>query len=120
GGNAMEVRAASARAAGVLRGKAAVPELIEALRTKDTAVLYESVVALGKIRDESAGAKMTIMVRDPEPKVQLAAIDTAGVLRDTEAIPDLIDVLQHTRNAQVRRAALGALGMLPDEESRPP
>jgi hypothetical protein len=119
GGNGMDVRAGAARAAGILRGKAAVPDLLEALRTKDTGVLYESVVALGKIHDESAGPRMTFMVRDPEPKVQLAAIDTAGVLRDMEAVPDLIDVLKHAKNAQIRRAALGALAMLPDERSRP-
>src|SRR5580693_7298809 len=35
GGNAMEVRASACRAIGILRGQAAVPDLLEALRTKD-------------------------------------------------------------------------------------
>src|SRR4051794_33675312 len=54
GGANMESRANAARAVGILRGRAAVPDLIEALRSKDTDVLYESLVALQKIRDESA------------------------------------------------------------------
>jgi HEAT repeat protein len=119
GGNGMDVRAGAARAAGILRGKAAVPDLLEALRTKNTDVLYESLVALGKIRDESAGPRLTFLLRDPEPKVQLAAIEDTGLLRTKEAVPDLIDLLRHGKNDKVRRAALGALAMLPDEKSRP-
>jgi HEAT repeat protein len=119
GGNGMDVRAGAARAAGILRGKAAVPDLLEALRTKNTDVLYESLVALGKIRDESAGPRLAFLLRDPEPKVQLAAIEDTGLLRNKEAVPDLIDVLRHAKNDKVRRAALGALAMLPDERSRP-
>src|SRR5262249_45421165 len=55
GGVAMEVRANAARAAGILRGREAIPDLLEALRSKDTQVLYESLIALQKIRDRSSG-----------------------------------------------------------------
>lgn len=119
GGNGMEVRAGAARDAGILRGKAAVPDLLQALRTKNTDVLYESLVALQKIRDESAGPRIAFLLRDPEPKVQIAAIETTGLLRAKSSVPDLIGVLKSTRNDKVRRAALTALAMLPDEQSRP-
>ena len=119
GGAALEVRANAARAAGILRGKAAVPDLLAALRTKDTAVLYESLVALQKIRDESAGPKMSFLLRDLDPKVQIAAIETTGLLRNREAVPDLIDVLNRAKDAKVRRAALGSMAMIPDEKTRP-
>jgi len=119
GGNGMDVRAGAARAAGILRAQGAVPDLLEALKTKNTDVLYESLVALGKIRDQSAGPRITYLLRDPEPKVQLAAIEDTGLLRTKEAVPDLIDVLKHAKNDKIRRAALGALAMLPDEKSRP-
>ena len=36
GGGSMEARANAARAVGILRGKAAVPDLVEALRTPRT------------------------------------------------------------------------------------
>jgi len=119
GGNGMDVRAGAARDAGILRGKAAVPDLLEALRSKNTDLLYESLIALQKIRDESAGPRMTFLLRDPDPKVQIAAIETTGVLRTKEAVPDLLGVLKDAKNDKIRRAALGALAMLPDEASRP-
>src|ERR1044072_8146803 len=46
GGSKMEARANAARAVGILRGRAAVPDLLEALRSKDTDVIYESLNAL--------------------------------------------------------------------------
>src|SRR6185503_16391083 len=41
GGISMEVRANAARAVGILRGQAAIPDLIEAMKSKDSAILYE-------------------------------------------------------------------------------
>jgi HEAT repeat protein len=119
GGNGMDVRAGAARAVGILRGQGAVGDLIEALRTKNTDVLYESLIALQKIRDESAGPRMTFLLRDPEPKVQIAAIETVGLLRTKDAVPDLMDALKRAKNDKIRRAALGALAMLPDPQTRP-
>src|ERR1035441_4126693 len=58
GGASMPARANAARAVGILRGNAAVPDLVQALRTKDTDVLYESLIAMQKIRDESVGPQI--------------------------------------------------------------
>jgi HEAT repeat protein len=118
GGGTMEVRANAARAAGILRGKEAVPDLIQAIHTKDTAVIYESLNALQKIRDESAAPRITFLLRDFDPKVQIAAIETTGLLQNKEALPDLVDALNRTRESKVRRAALTAIAMLPQESSR--
>lgn len=120
GGGNMEVRANAARGVGVLRGGAAVPDLIEALRSKNSLVIYESLVALQKIRDQSAAPKIAFLLRDFDEKVQIAAIETTGLLQNKEALPGLTDVLQtRARSDKVRRAALTAIAMLPDEKSRP-
>jgi len=118
GGGSMEARANAARAVGILRGKAAVPDLVEAAHTKNSDLIYESLVALQKIRDESAGPRVAFLLHDLDPKVQLAAIETAGLLRNTAAVPDLKDVLNRAHDAKVKRAALTALAMLPSEDSR--
>ena len=118
GGGSLEVRASAARGIGVLRAREAVPDLIAALRTKDTDVLYESLIAIQKIRDESAGPKISFLLRDLNSKVQIAAIETTGLLNNREAAPDLVDVLQHAKEARVRRAALAALAMMPDPAHR--
>jgi hypothetical protein len=82
-------------------------------------VLYESLIALQKIRDESAGPQIAFLLRDLDSKVQIAAIETTGLLKNRDAVPDLIDVLNRARDARVRRAALGSLAMIPDDKSRP-
>ena len=95
-----DVRANAAHAEGILRGKAALPELIDAVHSKDTDVIYEALVALQKIRDESAGSAITFRLRDLDSKVQIAAIQTTGVLRNQAAVPDLIDVLNRSKDMQ--------------------
>ena len=118
GGSSLEVRANAARAIGILRGKEAVPDLLEAIHTKDSAVIYESLNALQKIRDQSAAPRISFLLRDLDPKVQVAAIETTGLLQNKDAVPDLTDALNRARDTKVRRAALTAIAMLPAESSR--
>jgi HEAT repeat protein len=119
GGSSMDSRANAARAVGILRGQAAVPDLLTSLRSKDSGLMYESLVALEKIRDPEAGPRIQFVLRDLDERVQLAAIQTTGVLTNREAIPDLIRLFNETRSAKVKRAALSALAMMPSGESRP-
>ena len=51
-------------------------DLIEAAHSKNTDVIYESLIALQKIRDESAAPRITFLLHDLDPKVQVAAIET--------------------------------------------
>ncbi len=117
-GGSMDARANAARAIGVLRGKAAVPDLIQALHSKDSEVLYESLTSLQKIRDESAAPRISFLLHDLDPKVQVAAIETTGLLLNKQAVPELTSVLNQTRDSKVKRAALTAIAMLPVEQSR--
>ena len=117
-GGSLEARANAARAIGILRGREAVPDLLEAIRSKDTTLMYESLIAIQKIRDESAAKQIGFLIRDLNPKVQVAAIETVGLLRNQDALPDLVDALNRTRDARVRRAALTSIAMLPAESSR--
>jgi HEAT repeat protein len=113
GGASLEVRANAARAAGILRGRDAVPDLVKALRTKDTQVILESLVALQKIRDAGAGPQVTFLLHDLDEKVQITTIETIGLLQDHGAVNDLRDVLDRSRKIKVRRAALTALAQMP-------
>jgi len=112
GGGSLEARADAARAAGILRGRAAVPDLIEALHSKDDQVMYESLVALQKIRDPSAAPRITFLLRDLDEKIQITTLETTGLLANKEAAPDVRDALGHARNIKIRRAALATLAML--------
>ena len=100
------------RALGILRGGAAIPDLVQALHSKDNQTMYEALIALQKIRDVSAGPRAAFLLHDLEEKIQLTAIETTGLLGNREALPDLRDVLDHTHSAKVRRAAVVSLAML--------
>lgn len=118
GGNGMDSRANACRALGILRGGAAVPDLTDALRTKDNRVMYESLVALQKIRDPEAGPKVVYLLRDLDDKVQSAAIETVGILRAKDALPSLRNVIANPRNKNAERSALAALALMPGSGDR--
>jgi HEAT repeat protein len=117
GGVNMDVRANAARAVGILRGYQAVPDLIDALRSKDSDVIYESLIALQKIRDPKAGPGIVFLLRDLNERVQIAAIETTGLLRNRDALGDLRDVLDRAKTMKVKRAALTAIAQMPDAQS---
>lgn len=118
GGASLTARANAARAAGVLRAQEATPELLQALRSKDTTLMYESLVALQKIRDPKTAEGIGFLLLDPNEKVQLTAIETTGLLRNKDALPSLREAMQRTKKNNVRAAALSAISMIPDEGNR--
>ncbi len=111
-GEGVTARANAARALGILRGRAAIPQLVEAVHSKDDSVMYEALTALEKIRDPSAAPLIAFRLRDLEEKIQIAALSTTGILLNRDAEPDVRDALQHARDGKVRKAALTALAML--------
>lgn len=112
GGTSIDSRANAARALGILRGRDAVPDLQEALYSKEGQVMYESLIALQKIRDTSAGPAAAFLLRDLEDRVQIAALQTVGMLRTTDAAPAVREVIDNARNSRIQREALSALAMI--------
>ena len=117
-GASLESRANAARAVGILRGRAAIPDLLEALNSKDNRLMYEALIAIQKIRDPAAGPGVAFLLRDLDEKVQIAAIETTGMLRNVGAAPDLRQVIDRARTVKVRREAVSALAMLTDPADR--
>lgn len=118
-GSSTDSRANAARALGILRASAGLPALLDALKSKDSRIMFESLIALQKIRDRSAGDRVAFLIRDLDEKVQLAAIETAGILTSREAVTHLQRVLEDPRSKKVRRAAVTALARIADPASRP-
>ncbi len=118
GGSTLDARANACRAIGILRGDAALADLVDALRSKDNNIMYESLAAIQKIRDPQAGPKITYLLRDLDDRVQTTAIETAGLLRSTDALPVLRGIVASPRNNRAERAALGAIAMMPEAKDR--
>ncbi|MBV8895063.1 MAG: HEAT repeat domain-containing protein [Acidobacteriaceae bacterium] len=112
GGASDDARANAARAAGILRDRTAVPMLEDALHVRDSEQIIECLIALEKIRDPSAGAKVASAANDLDERVQTTALETLGVLHCLTCAPDVRTALSNARNARVRRAALETLAML--------
>jgi HEAT repeat protein len=115
-GASIDARANAARAAGILRARPAVPDLQEALHSKESEVLYEAIVALQKIRDPSAGPAVAVRLHDLDEKVQVAAIETTGLLDNRAAINDLRGILDRSKKMRVKRAALTSMAQMPDPQ----
>jgi HEAT repeat protein len=118
GGSSMESRANAARAIGILRGRAALADLYQGLRSKDDTLMYECLMAIQKIRDPEAGPHIQFLLRDLNERVQIAAIETTGLLKNRAAMQDLFAVLDNPRSNRVRRAALQAIAQMPEEANR--
>jgi HEAT repeat protein len=118
GAASMDARTDAARAAGILRGHDALPALEKALQSKNTPLIFESLVAIQKIGDTSAGPSVAFLANDFDAQVQSAAIETLGILHTTSAAPQIRQVVNRPRNDRVRRAALEALSMLALPEDR--
>jgi HEAT repeat protein len=117
-GATMESRANAARALGILRGRAALEDLYQALRSKNTLIMYESLIAIQKMRDGESGPRIQFLLRDLDDRVQIAAIETTGILLNRAATPDLRDAYERARTIKIKRAALTAIAMLADQASR--
>ena len=118
GGGSMDSRANAARAAGILRARPALAALVDALRSKNSQLIFECLVALQKIDDPSAGPGVSFLARDFDDRVQATALETIGVLRSSSSAPDVRAVLRGARNMKIRRAALQCLAMLGLAEDR--
>ncbi len=118
GGASMESRSDASRAIGILRGHAALPALEKALRSKDTGLIYESLVAIQKIGDTAAGPELIFLANDFDALVQSAALETLGVLHTTEAAPQIRQAVNRPHGDRVHRSALEALSMLALPEDR--
>jgi HEAT repeat protein len=117
-GATVEVKANAARAVGVLRGRDALPDLYEGLRTKNDQILYEAMVAIKKIADPEAAPRVAYLVRDLDERVQTVAAETMGILGYKPAVRDLEEIMTRDRGVKVKRATLTGLALLGEPSSR--
>lgn len=117
-GSSNEANANAARALGVLRGTDHGAALLEGARSRDSATIIESVLAIKKVQAISAGPDIVFLLRDPVQEVQEAAILTVGQLRTPEAVPQLVQICEGNAKARIRAHALTALAKIPDNGQR--
>jgi HEAT repeat protein len=114
-----DARANAALASGILRNRVAVESLESSLHSRNSELIFECLVALQKIGDVSAGPGVSFLAHDLDPRIQITALQTIGLLRSLTSAPDVRSALKDARTIKVRRAALDSLAMLGLGEDRP-
>ena len=84
------IRIKAARALGVLRGKAAIPAMLDSLnQDRSNTVRFELIRALRKTGDPSVAKDLMNYVSYSDSKIRSEAVFTLGRLRYREAVPEL-------------------------------
>jgi HEAT repeat protein len=109
----------AARGLGILLARPAVPDLVVAAHSTDSALAVNALVALSKIEDISAGPKLVDLLGSPDKSVKKQAAITTGILRTHQAVPKLQAMVQNDQDKDVRQAALQGLAYIGDPVSLP-
>jgi HEAT repeat protein/WD40 repeat protein len=94
-----------------LQATAAVPALLELLRSPNADLRLKAVEAIGQCKQKSAAEEIEhVLASDASDEVRAAAAKALGELKDTESLNALVDALQDTLNVRVKAIiALGAI-----------
>jgi HEAT repeat protein len=115
------IRRNAGQGLGILRGEAAIPELLVAVgQDRDPLVRFEAVRALRKIGNPAVGSRLQPMLNLNMEKVRNEIITTLGTLKYREAVPELTRIYEESKPAERSRTlALSALADIADPASRP-
>ncbi len=96
---------------GLMKGREALLRLgglVRALGDTDKGVRLQALKALGDIGDPSVAGWVTALLKDPEPDVRIAALQTLGRFQDKrkQEFRELADKLKRDYEAALRRKAL--------------
>jgi HEAT repeat protein len=106
------LRISAARALGNAPYPAAIPALQRrAAATSDAEELAEVAVALARLAPDSSGPLALRLAADPDPRLRAAAARALALSKPATAVEPLA-LLAKDGDAEVRRAAIGALGAL--------
>jgi HEAT repeat protein len=102
---------------GVLRARAAVPDLVKAAHSYDPELTINALNALASIKDISAGPQLVDVLDSTNNGVKQTAAISVGILRTKAAVPRLESIYQNDRNKETRAAALDGLAYVGDPSS---
>lgn len=106
-----EVRASSGRAIGRLSVRAAVPDLVAALRDPKVEVRVVAAAALWRLPDPAAVPALLRLIDDDDPAARQWAALALGVIRDPRAVEPIAGLLDDSEKS-VRTDSIRALGRI--------
>ena len=115
------IRRTAIRGLGILRAKAAVPDLLQVVREeRDNQLRFDGVRAIRKIDDRSIGDQLVPLINLNNEDVRLELITTLGAMRYRGAVMELSRIVEQSKKTDVTRIiALSALADIGDPTSVP-
>ncbi len=105
----LAIRAAAARALGLIQERTTVPALLAALGDRSATVRREAAFALGLMGDSTAvGAIASRWEREPDPGARETMVTAIGYLAAKAGAPTIARALMAPRESERRAAALAA------------
>jgi HEAT repeat protein len=113
------IRRTAIRGLGILRGRAAVPDLLQVVREdRDDGLRFEGVRALRKIGDASIASDLVALLNLNNDTVRNELITTIGSMRYRGAVAELTRIVEQAKRTDTPRIlALGALADIADPTS---
>jgi HEAT repeat protein len=109
----------AAKGLGILVAQAAVPDLVKAAHSSDEILSLESLNALSKIKDKSAGPQLVDLLDSPNKEVKQQAAVTIGILRTQQAVAKLQSIFESDTDQKSKEKALEGLAYIGNPASNP-
>jgi HEAT repeat protein len=109
----------AAKGLGILVARAAVPDLVATAHSSDETLSLESLNALSKIKDRSAGPQLVDVLDSPNKEIKQQASVTVGILRTSQAAPKLQSLYENASDPKTGEKAMEGLAYLGDKASIP-
>ena len=111
--------AEAAKGLGTLVARAAVPDLVKSAHSSDETLSLESLNALSKIKEKTAGPQLIDLLDSPNEEIKQQACSTIGILRTGEAASKLQSIFANDTNPKSKEKALEGLAYLGTAASVP-
>jgi HEAT repeat protein len=109
----------AAKGLGILVAESAVPDLVRSAHSSDVPLSLESLNALSKIKDRSAGPQLVDLIDSPNKDVKQQAAVTVGILRTESAAPKLQSMFENDPDPKDDENALEGLAYIGNPASEP-
>ncbi len=104
------VRNYSLQGLGILGREEGVPDLLDALKDEDNTVFASAAEALGRIGKPVVPHLIKLLQIGPAEDARCIAAWQLGTLRETEAVPLLVNVVRNDKNPELVALSIWALG----------
>lgn len=115
--SSMAIRVDAAKALGILRAKAAVPKMLEAMKTGDANLKIAVLRSFYKIRDASIDEQLLPYLNDSDKDVRDETVLTLGLFRSKRALPELQRLYDQNPDTRLRLKAFQSISLIGDASS---